>query len=134
MVRIIDGDTIVVGMDGHEYRVRLIGIDTPETHHPSRPVECYGPEATAHIHTLIPEGSEVWLERDEELWDLYGRILAYVYRAGDDLFVNAAMVEGGYATTLVIPPNTAHTATFAAAERAASEAGMGLWSACDHVG
>lgn len=130
VVSIIDGDTVVIDLAGTDERVRLIGIDTPETHHPSRPVECFGPEATERITELVPPGTSVTLERDDELRDIYGRLLAYIYRSDDGLFVNEVLVLEGYATTLVIPPNTAHSPALATAERTARGNEAGLWSAC----
>lgn len=127
--RVVDGDTIVVRIGGERERVRLLGIDTPETVHPEKPVECFGPEASARLSELTPPGSQVRLERDTELRDRFGRLLAYVY-APDDTFVNLSLVEGGYATTLHIPPNGAHRQQLAAAEQQAEAAGVGLWSAC----
>lgn len=103
--RVVDGDTLIV--DGGE-RVRLIGIDTPETKAEDRPVECFGPEASAHLAFLLASGSDVRLAYDEESSDQYGRTLAYVYRRSDGLFVNAALVEGGYARAGSYRPNLAH--------------------------
>jgi micrococcal nuclease len=122
--RVVDGDTIDVA-DGR--RVRLIGVDTPEL----RPeAQCYGPEASAFLHQLLPAGTDVRLVTDVREFDRFGRTLAYVFRASDDLFVNLNLVETGHATTLTIDPNTAHAATFAAAEGDARADGRGLWSAC----
>jgi micrococcal nuclease len=133
--RVVDGDTIVVRLaDGTEERVRLIGVDTPETKHPSRPVECFGREAAAFTASLLPEGTRVRLERDVEPRDQYGRLLAYVHRADDGLFVNRELLAQGYAAVLTVPPNVAHTDEFVAAARQAREEGRGLWSACGDVG
>ncbi len=103
VLRVIDGDTIEVDLDGSTEDVRYIGVDTPETVKPGTPVECFGPEASSFNHDLV-EDREVTLEFDAELRDDYGRLLAYVF-AGDR-FVNAELVEGGYARTLEIEPNT----------------------------
>lgn len=126
---IVDGDTIVVAIDGREEQVRLLGVDTPETVHPSLPVECFGPEASARLAELAPVGATLRLERDEELRDLYGRLLAYLY-AEDGRFVNEQLVAEGYGEAMSIPPNTALTGEIAAAEAEARAAGRGLWSAC----
>ena len=128
--RVVDGDTLVVAFGGDDERVRLIGIDTPESVDPRRPVECLGKEAAAHLRGLVPNGTEVRLERDVEPRDRYDRLLAYVHRVDDDLFVNLAMVEAGYAEPLTIPPNVAYRERFSTAARQAREAGRGLWSAC----
>jgi micrococcal nuclease len=130
VVRVVDGDTIVVRVTGGEERVRLIGVDTPESVDPRRPVECFGKEAAARTAELLPAGTAVRLERDVEARDRYDRLLAYVYRADDGTFVNRALLEDGYAQPLTIPPNVAHAADFAAAARTAREAGAGLWSSC----
>lgn len=131
VVRVVDGDTLVVDADGTEERVRLIGIDTPESVDRSRPVMCFGKEATAHMQELLPEGTRVQLVRDVEARDRYDRLLAYVYRASDGRFVNLAMVEDGFADQYTFPPNVARTEELGRAARAAREAGRGLWSACE---
>jgi endonuclease YncB( thermonuclease family) len=93
-------------------------------------VECFGPEAKARLAELLPEGTEVRLERDVEARDQYDRLLAYVYRAEDEAFVNLLLVEEGYAESYPYRPNTAHQADFDAAEQAARTAERGLWPAC----
>jgi micrococcal nuclease len=129
--RVVDGDTIVVDVDGGgEERIRLIGVDTPESVKPDSPVECFGAEASTFTASLLPEGTRVRLERDVEARDDYGRLLAYVYRAEDAMFVNLELVEQGYAQPLTIPPNVAHAEQFVAASRRAEAADRGLWSAC----
>lgn len=130
MVRVVDGDTIVVDVGGRQERVRMIGIDTPETKKPDTPVQCFGPEATANTKALLPEGTPLHLERDVEPRDAYDRLLAYVYRAGDGVFVNLEIVRGGYARPLTIPPNVAHATEFVAAARAAEGDDSGLWGGC----
>lgn len=126
---VIDGDTIEV--DTGE-RVRLIGIDTPETKHPTRGVECYGREAAARTEQLLPVGTSLRLEYDVQRLDRFGRTLAYVYRISDDLFVNLALVQNGYAQAFTYPPNVSHADEFVAAAREAREAGRGLWGpACE---
>lgn len=129
--RIVDGDTLVVVVDGAEERVRLIGMNTPESVDRRRPVMCFGKEASAHLDELVPAGTPVRLERDVEVRDRYDRLLAYLYRASDGLFVNLAMVTDGYAQQYTFPPNVAHTAAFGRAEREARADGTGLWSACE---
>jgi len=130
--RVVDGDTVIVRADGGVLRVRLLGIDTPETVDPHRPVGCFGPEASAYTKHLLT-GRRVRLVYDRQLHDTYGRWLAYIYleRPGrPDLFVNARLVSAGYARTLSIPPNTAHATDLSALEREAALAGRGLWAAC----
>ncbi|MEY2423790.1 MAG: micrococcal nuclease [Acidimicrobiaceae bacterium] len=135
VVRVVDGDTIVVHIGGRDENVRLLGIDTPETHKPDTPVECYGPEASDRMTALLPAGTKVRLVRDVEARDRYGRLLAYVYRDSDGLFIDVTMVTEGFAGTLAIPPNLAHRSELDAAATAAQAARRGLWSACggNHV-
>jgi micrococcal nuclease len=130
VVRVVDGDTLVVDVGGHEEDVRLIGIDTPETVAPERPVECFGAEASERLAELLPAGTAVRLERDVEPRDRYDRLLAYVFRSDDGLFVNLAQVEGGFAEAMEYPPNTARRPELDAAERSARAAGAGLWGTC----
>lgn len=130
---VVDGDTIRVRLAGTEERVRLIGIDTPETHGRGGLRECFGAEATRRLSALLPEGTDVRLVRDVEARDRYDRLLAYVYRTADGLFVNLAMAREGYAATLTYPPNVAHADELVEAVRAAREARRGLWSRCGSV-
>lgn len=124
---VIDGDTIEVG-GGR--RVRLIGVDTPETRHPDKGVQCFGREASAYTARLLPRGTRVRLVTDVEERDRYDRVLAYVYRVSDGLFVNAALARDGYARPLTIPPNVAHTRELTDLAARARERGRGLWGAC----
>lgn len=130
VVEVSDGDTIDVDLGGRRETIRLLGIDTPETKHPTKPVECYGAEASERTAALLPEGVQVRLVRDAEARDRYGRLLAYVYRVDDDLFVNLALVTDGFADVLDIAPNSAHAAELARAVSTARAAGAGLWGAC----
>ena len=130
VVSITDGDTLRIRIEGIEERVRLIGIDTPETRGRGGLRECFGAEATARLKSLLPPGTAVRLERDAEARDRYERLLAYVYRADDDLFVNMAMARDGYAAALTFPPNVTYAEQFRDAAADAREAGRGLWSAC----
>ena len=126
---VIDGDTIDVHIAGRTERVRLTGIDTPETHKPGSPVECFGPEATAFTRSLLPPGTPVTIERDIVGRDDYGRILGYVSRS-DGLFVNHEIIRRGYAVPLSIEPNSTHAPRFADAARRAEADDLGLWAAC----
>ena len=130
VTKVIDGDTIDVRIGRQVRRIRLIGIDTPETKDPRKPVQCFGKEASARTTALLPPGTEVRLERDVEETDVYDRTLAYVYRASDGLFVNLALVAEGLADTLRISPNTAHAAAFAEAASRAQNQQLGLWKTC----
>src|SRR4029453_3783355 len=88
VVSVTDGDTIVVRVGGRDEHVRLIGIDTPETVAPTKPVMCFGGEASHETAALLAPETPVQLVRDVEARDDYGRLLAYVYRVPDGLFVN----------------------------------------------
>jgi len=134
IIRVTDGDTIIVNLASKEEKVRLIGMDTPETKKPNTPIECFGAEASDHLHELLPEGARVRLEGDAEARDRYNRLLAYVYRA-DGLFVNLAQVTDGFAGQLSIAPNVAHVDEFTDAIRGARTQNKGLWQACggNHV-
>ena len=131
VVRVVDGDTLVVRADGVEERVRLIGINTPESVKPGTPVMCFGKEASKHLGDMLSEGTAIRLVRDVEARDRYDRLLAYVYRASDGTFVNLAMVTDGYADQYTFPPNVAHVDEFRTAATAARDNGVGLWSACE---
>ncbi len=128
--RVVDGDTIVVTIDGRSETVRLLGIDTPESPGGPRPAECFGSEASAFAESLIPPGTVVRLSRDKQTRDQYARLLAYVHRADDELFVNLALLEGGYATPLFFAPNTSRQAEFEAAANAARRNWVGYWPTC----
>jgi len=128
--RVIDGDTVDIDFDGDLERVRLIGIDTPETKKPNTPIECFGPEASDFTHSLLPEGTPVQVVRDVEARDDYGRLLGYVYRSDDGLFVNLAIVAGGYARPLTIAPNVNFSTDFVQAARDAEATDQGLWGGC----
>ncbi len=130
VLRVVDGDTIVVRIGGLEESVRLLGIDTPESVDPRSPVECFGMEASQHTETLLPPGTEVRLVRDVEARDRYSRLLAYVYRADDGAFVNLQLVRDGFADVLTYPPNVAHADDFTTAAAQARDDGLGLWAAC----
>jgi micrococcal nuclease len=130
VVRAIDGDTILVQAGGKIWDVRLLGIDTPETVDPRKPVQCFGPEAS-HFTKHLVTGRRVVLRYDKEHHDRYGRLLAYVYLlSGRNSFLNALLVRLGYARTVPFAPNTEHAGELAALERKAALAGRGLWSAC----
>ena len=124
----IDGDTIVVAFaDGSTDTVRILGVDTPETHHPRKPVQCFGPEASAYTAARLT-GRLVRLEGDVEERDIYGRRLAYVILDGrrfDD-----ELLRLGYGRLLVIAPNRAHSRAMLDAELDARRHGRGLWSEC----
>lgn len=127
---VVDGDTIDISIGGKTERVRLIGINTPETKHPTKGVECFGPEASAYTEQLLPKGTALRVKRDIEARDKYGRLLLYVYIASNNVFVNLDLVMNGYARPMVFEPNTAHKADFAQAATQAELRNVGLWQAC----
>ena len=127
VVAVVDGDTVDVSWAGHRERVRLLGVDTPETVDPHRPVGCYGPEASAFTHRRL-QGRTVRLTFDRQRRDRYGRLLAYVDVDGRRF--NDELLTGGYARLLVIPPNGSHARAMLDEELAARSAGRGLWGAC----
>jgi micrococcal nuclease len=132
VVRVVDGDTLIVEIDGREERLRYIGVDAPESVTPDAPVECFGPEAAGENRRLV-EGRAVLLEPDTEDRDRFGRLLRYVFvvEADDSLsFVNLMLVERGFAEAGTFPPNERHADELFAAEREARSAWLGLWDAC----
>lgn len=122
--KVIDGDTIEIA--GGK-RIRYIGIDTPEIHHPKKPVECFGQEAAEFNRNLV-EGKEVRLEKDVSETDRYGRLLRYVYIG--DLLVNDYLVRQGYAHAVTFPPDVKYADRFRLAEQEARVNNRGLWSSC----
>ena len=137
VIEVVDGDTLRVQVDGTIETVRMLGIDTPETHHPTKPVECCGAAASARLAELAPAGALVRLERDVEARDHYGRLLAYLYVTGPDgseILANTSLVADGFAVALAIDPNRAHRGEIAASEQQARASGEGLWGACGGPG
>ena len=124
VVRVVDGDTIKVAMGSKEVTVRYIGIDTPETVDPRRPVQRFGKEASERNKNLV-EGKSVRLEKDVSETDRLGRLLRYVY-VNDDM-VNATLVREGFAHAVSFPPDVRYQDMFRQLEREAREAKRGLW-------
>lgn len=127
---VIDGDTITTMVDGKHMSIRLIGIDTPESSTSTRPEECGGEEASQFLRNILPEGTPILLTRDQELLDPYDRLLAYVFRESDGLFVNLAIAKYGMASELSFPPNTRYASHIRKAVTAARTSGAGVWSLC----
>jgi micrococcal nuclease len=127
VVEVLDGDTIRVARGDESDTVRLLGIDTPETHHPTKPVGCFGPEASAYTAARLT-GADVELEGDVEARDRYGRRLAYVILDGRRF--NDELLALGYAELLVIEPNHAHAREMLREELEAKRQRAGLWGAC----
>jgi endonuclease YncB( thermonuclease family) len=129
VVQVFDGDTIVVRRSGGtDETIRLLGVDTPETHHPTKPVQCYGPEASAYTTRRL-FGQVVRLEDDVERHDIYGRRLAYVYLNGHNF--ERELLQQGYARLLVIEPNHAHARDMLDDELNARAHRVGLWGVCE---
>ena len=127
VTRAVDGDTIEI--EGGE-KVRYIGIDTPETVDPRKPVQCFGIEASKKNKELV-EGKTVRLEKDITDRDKYSRLLRYIWV--DELFVNLELVKQGFATSYTYPPDIKYQEEFLAAEKEARENKLGLWKACPVV-
>ena len=132
VVEVLDGDTIVVRAAGApDETIRLLGVDTPETHHPTKPVQCFGPEAAAYTTRRL-FAQVVRLEDDVERRDIYGRRLAYVYLHGANY--ERELLRKGYARLLVIEPNHAHARAMLDDELNARARKAGLWGACEPDG
>ena len=127
VVDVLDGDTIVVARGNQPDTIRLLGIDTPETHHPTKPVQGFGPEASAYTTRRLA-GRIVRLEDDVETHDIYGRHLAYVYVDGHRF--DDEPLEQGYARRLAIEPNHAHARAMLDEELDAKRHRRGLWGEC----
>jgi len=133
VTEVIDGDTIKVSSG---QTVRLLGIDTPETKDPRRPVGCFGKEASNEVKSLL-EGRKVLLEKDISDTDKYGRLLRYIYLpldpstgSGKVLFVNDYLVREGFATVYTYPPDVKYNEQLREAESKAREGNKGLWGRC----
>ena len=134
--RVVDGDTAVINVDGQDRRVRFLGVDTPETVHPNKPVQFYGKEASNFTKESLT-GKRVWLEYDKSPQDRYSRHLAYVWTAKPksitdetirrDMF-NARLLLGGYGKVLIIKPNNRYAKQFSEYESEARNSRKGLWS------
>lgn len=128
--RVIDGDTLLARIGDRPETVRLIGIDAPESVAPTRPVQCFGAEASLFLAAVLPSGTEITLVRDAEARDIYDRLLGYVVRSRDGLFVNLELVATGYAAALSYPPNDHHADAFDRAQSEAIASRRGLWGSC----
>lgn len=133
--RVVDGDTIVVDFStGERERVRLIGVDTPETVHPKKPVEYYGKEASDFTKRELA-GKKVWLQMDVQVRDRYRRALGYVWMEAPEEgesavrrgMFNARLLLEGYGQVMTIQPNSRYAEMFVGFQREAREQNKGLW-------
>lgn len=144
LIRVIDGDTIVVCIEGQEKDVRLIGIDSPESVNPDESKNCeYGKYASEYTKELLKDVDVVYLQFDEKKEDLYGRVLAYVWLSNDvntskigdvsEYMVNAIILENGYAKNKDYQPNCKYSTEFTGFCMAAALQQNGLWSYEDYI-
>lgn len=125
VVRVVDGDTVILEIDGREERVRMIGVDTPESVHPDKEKNVpYGKIASQYTKDRL-EGNSVGLELDVQERDKYGRILGYIYL--DGIMFNKTLLAEGHAKTATYPPNVKYAEEFAEIENEARKSGRGLW-------
>jgi len=133
VIRVIDGDTIEIE---NKQVVRYIGINTPETKHPNKSVECFGKEASLFNKQLV-EGKLVRMEKDVSEVDRYKRLLRYIWVIESEnatqsgIFVNDYLVRQGYAVASTFPPDVAYSNQFVDAEKEARNNNRGLWSKCN---
>ncbi|NOU76335.1 hypothetical protein GC098_34120 [Paenibacillus sp. LMG 31458] len=125
VTKVVDGDTVDVLIGDKKETVRFVLVDTPETKHPSRPVEPYGPEASKFTTDML-EGKEVKLEKDVSERDKYGRLLMYVWL--DDKMVNELLLEKGLARVAIYQPDVKYVDKFREIQKKAQQAGTGIWS------
>ena len=130
ILKVIDGDTVTVKIARKKETLRLIGVDTPETVHPTKGVECFGPEASNFTKLTLKKDLQVRLVRDVEARDRYQRLLVYIYLQDGTMF-NLILVEQGFARAMNIEPNSAFATEFAMREAEARTQQIGLWGACE---
>lgn len=132
VTRVVDGDTLHVDVDGTDTTVRLIGVDTPETEHPTKPVGCFGPQASAYT-TTVADQQPVWLEADptQGAVDAYGRTLAYVW-LDETTLLQERVIAGGYGRGYTYDADYAYAGQLRTAEDQAQAIGAGLWTACSN--
>jgi micrococcal nuclease len=135
VIQVLDGDTLIANVSGHEVTLRMIGIDTPEVVDPRKPVQCFGPEASEKAKELLTD-KEIYIEKDwmkekgPGSYDVYGRVLAYV-RLPDKTLYNRYMVENGYAREYTFNKESyALQKEFRAEQKKAQKGKMGLWAIC----
>lgn len=132
VTRVIDGDTIEVNLNSKIQKVRYLGMNTPETVDPRRPVQCFGHEASDENKKLV-EGKTVVLTKDISDTDKYGRLLRFIYLPlsdGQMLFVDDYLVREGYAQIDTFPPDIKFADRFLAAQKQAQALNKGMWGKC----
>lgn len=137
VIRVVDGDTVQVDLNGQKEKIRMILVDTPETVHPSKPVEFYGKEASNYTKKILKVGKEIYLTKDVTDRDKYNRILRYIWleppiSESDEEIINkcynAILLKEGYAKLYTYPPDIKYVDLFKKLEKEARENSMGLWS------
>ena len=131
VIDVLDGDTLVANVDGHEVTLRLIGIDTPEVVDPRKPVQCYGPKASAKAKELL-SGKEIYIEKEKSKgnYDKYGRVLVYA-RFQDNILYNKYVIENGFAREYTFNKEKyKYQEEFKEAQKIAKKEKKGLWGAC----
>jgi micrococcal nuclease len=124
--RVVDGDTLIVDLDGERARVRLLNVDAPESVAEDRPIECLGPEASAYLKRLLEPGDEVTLAYDVERFDRYDRMLAAAFTP-DGRNVSVEIARAGLAEAITVGPNDRFRPDVQAAMEEAQRADRGLW-------
>lgn len=125
VVRVVDGDTVIVSIDGNERKIRLIGVDTPESVHPDAARNTENGKIAAAYTAELLTGRQVYLEYDTDRTDDYGRTLAYMWI--DGCMVEDILLQNGMAQTMSIAPNTKYSLHFSQIEKQAQENGIGFW-------
>lgn len=131
VVRVVDGDTVELTMDGKTEKVRLLNVNTPETVDPRKPVEEYGKEASAFTKSILKPGTKVRVRPEVEERDRYGRLLLHVYLE-DRTWFNALLVRAGYGQVMTISPNVAAADFFKELQAKARSEEIGLWQVPDY--
>ena len=129
--KVVDGDTLILDSD---QRVRFIGVDTPETVHPKKSMQCYGREASNKTKALLSD-KWIYLEKDVSETDRYARLLRYIYlpdpnNPKEAIFINEYLIEYGYGTVITYPPDVKYHDKFVDAQRIAQKEERGLWGEC----
>lgn len=131
VIKVVDGDTLKVRIDEKTETVRLLLIDTPETKHPSKPVQPFGPEASSFTKETL-DGERIELELGISERDKYGRLLAYVW-IGEEMFNELLLKKGLARVAYIYQPNVKYVDKFQSIQRSAQEKGVGIWSIENYV-